>query len=317
MCRARLRLSNEQSRAPIDCINNIHRFYWIISDMRISLFLVLVSACGGVDTGEVKVMSVMEGDSVTLNTCVNDVQKDSYIMWTYGPENNVLAIMDKGSQTIDEDRLDEMFRGRLKLDPQTGSLRIKNIRIGHSGLYTVEITSNREGPSKRDFNVNVTGVFDPEADKLKSVSINEGEPVTLNTGVTVKRDDLILWKFVQSTKHCVYDAFHNIQHIAKLDGETRETSLDAGEDQIFSGCLSLNKETGDLTISITKTKHTGCYFLQINSNTGTRFRRFNVTVNATTKLGPRTHWEVTGPVVLASASVLVLIVMGLIYRLKK
>lgn len=125
----------------------------------------------------------------------------------------------------------------------------------------------------------MSGVFDPEADKLKSVSINEGEPVTLNTGVTVKRDELILWKFIQSTKHCVYDAVHNIQHIAKLDGETRKTSLDAGEDQIFSGCLSLDKQTGDLTISITKTKHTGCYFLQINSNTGTRFRRFNVTVN--------------------------------------
>ncbi|KAA0711861.1 hypothetical protein E1301_Tti013466 [Triplophysa tibetana] len=280
--------------------------------MSISLLLVLVSACGGVDTGEVKVMSVMEGDSVTLNTCVNDVQKTSTIIWTYGPKKDVLAIMDKGSQTsIDEDVLAEMFRRRLKLDPQTGSLSIKNIRIGHSGLYTAEITSNREGTSERVFNVNVTGVFDPEADKLKSVSMNEGEPVTLKTGVTVKRDDLILWKFVQSTKHCVYDAVHNIQRIAKLDGETRETSLDAGEDQIFSGCLSLNEQTGDLTISITKTKHTGCYFLQINSNTGTRFRRFNVTVNATTERGPRTHWEVTGPVVL-TAFVLVLIVMGLI-----
>lgn len=34
-----------------------------------------------------------------------------------------------------------------------------------------------------------------------------------------------------------------------------------------------------------------------------------------TELGPRTHWEVTGPVVLAAASVLGLIVMGLIYYL--
>ncbi|KAI7790809.1 uncharacterized protein LOC130548767 [Triplophysa rosa] len=286
--------------------------------MRISLFLILVSAFGGVSgvvTGEVKVMSVMEGDSVTLNTCVRDIQKDSNIVWTYGPENDVLAKLNKGSQTsINEDVLDEMFRGRLKLDPQTGSLSIKNIRTGHSGLYTAEITSSKEGTSKRVFNVNVTGVFDPEADKLKSVWKNEGEPVTLNTGVTVKRDDLILWKFGQSSKHCVYDAVHNIPAIAKLYGETRETSLDAGEDQIFSGCLSLNEQTGDLTIRNTQTKHAGCYFLQINSNTGTRFRRFNVTVSARTEPAPRTHWEVTGPVFLVAAIMLGVIVMGLLSK---
>lgn len=264
------------------------------------------------DTGDVKMMSAMEGDSVTLNTCVNDVQQKSNIVWTYGPEKFVLA---KGS-SINDDVLDEMFRGRLKLDPQTGSLTIKNIRTGHSGLYTAEITSREpaEGSSERVFNVTVTGVFDPEADKLKSVSVNGGEPVTLETGITVKRDDLILWKYGRSTKHCAYDAVHSIPAIGKLYGETRVTSLDAGEDQIFSGCLSLNKETGDLTITNTKTRHTGCYFLQINGNTGTRFRRFNVTVNATTEPAPRTHWEKTGPGCLAAAIVLVVIVIGLLSK---
>lgn len=128
----------------------------------------------------------------------------------------------------------------------------------------------------------MSGVFDPEADKLKSVLKNEGEPVTLDTGVVVKRDDLIVWKYGRSSKHCVYDAVHNTPAIAKLYGDAREMPggmlVDAGEDQMFSGRLSLNKQTGDLTIRNTKTKHAGCYFLQINSNAGTRFRRFNLTV---------------------------------------
>ncbi|XP_056614146.1 SLAM family member 9-like isoform X2 [Triplophysa dalaica] len=106
----------------------------------------------GVDADEVKSVSVMEGDSVTLHTNLTDIQKRDQVLWMFGPEETRVAEIHKKS--IDMYDSNEKFGDRLKLDSQTGSLNITNTRITDSGLYKLQIISDR-GNSDKKFNVTV------------------------------------------------------------------------------------------------------------------------------------------------------------------
>ncbi len=102
-------------------------------------------------TDEVKSVSVMEGDSVSLNTGVTETQKYLLIQWMFGSTR--IAEVNKLTQTNSTyDGPDGRFRDRLKLD-QTGSLTITNTRTTDSGLYQLAIV-NRE-TRYMDFNVTV------------------------------------------------------------------------------------------------------------------------------------------------------------------
>ncbi|XP_077081770.1 uncharacterized protein LOC143735467 isoform X2 [Siphateles boraxobius] len=87
-------------------------------------------------TDAVKSVSVMEGDSVTLNTDVTETQQYLMIQWTFGSTR--IAEVNRLTQT--SSTYDERFRDRLNLD-QTGSLTITNIRSTDSGLYQLTIVS--------------------------------------------------------------------------------------------------------------------------------------------------------------------------------
>jgi len=107
------------------------------------------------DTDEVKSVSVTEGDSVSLNTDVQ-VQIGDQILWTFGPQNTKIA------EIIRRDQMnyifvsnDEIFRDRLQMDDQTGSLIIRNIRSEHTGLY--ELAVIRSSKTLKRFNVTVFG----------------------------------------------------------------------------------------------------------------------------------------------------------------
>lgn len=126
------------------------------------------------------------------------------------------------------------------------------------------------------------GVFDPDADKIKAVSAIEGESVTLNTDIKLQKDDLMLWRFAKATKGnpvhhnpCQSDA----TAIAKIYGETLEISLDPGDSDIFNNIVKVDKLSGSLTITSIRPEHSGIYILQISDNTGTKCRRFSVTVS--------------------------------------
>ncbi|KAK7126433.1 hypothetical protein R3I94_017799 [Phoxinus phoxinus] len=109
----------------------------------------------GVFAGAVTSVSVMEGDSVSLNSGLTEIQKDEEIRWRFGSNRTLIAKTD-GVNNIIPDDLDERFRDRLELDKKTGSLTIMNIRTQHAGVYEVEI-SGRSSSSTHRFTVTVYG----------------------------------------------------------------------------------------------------------------------------------------------------------------
>ncbi|KAL1251747.1 hypothetical protein QQF64_019543, partial [Cirrhinus molitorella] len=82
--------------------------------------------------------AVLEGDSVTLNTDITEIQDDDEILWNFGAKNTLIAQIHKASG-ISFTCNDGRFRDKLKLDNQTGSLTITNITTEHTGLYEVKI----------------------------------------------------------------------------------------------------------------------------------------------------------------------------------
>ncbi|KAK7136729.1 hypothetical protein R3I93_016933 [Phoxinus phoxinus] len=111
--------------------------------------LFCLSLCRLVDvTDAVKSVSVMEGDSVTLNTDVSEVQKYLLIQWTF--RSTRIAEFNRLTQT--SSTYDERFKDRLNLD-QTGSLTITNTRTTDSGLYQLTIVA--EETKYNSFNVTV------------------------------------------------------------------------------------------------------------------------------------------------------------------
>ncbi|XP_051763438.1 natural killer cell receptor 2B4-like isoform X1 [Ctenopharyngodon idella] len=99
-------------------------------------------------------VSVMEGDSVTLNTDVTEIHEDDDILWKYGAENSLIAKMSIENQIFStSDGPDGRFRDRLKLDDQTGSLTITNTRTEHAGVYELEIKGVKR--SSKTFSVSV------------------------------------------------------------------------------------------------------------------------------------------------------------------
>ncbi|XP_042605531.1 SLAM family member 9-like [Cyprinus carpio] len=112
----------------------------------------LVGVFGDTD----KVKSVMEVDSVTLQINVTEIQTDDLIMWKFGTKKTLIVKINRATNeiSIKDDVLDGRFRGRLKVDNQTGSLIITDTRTTDSGLYEVEI-SRSSSENKYRFNVTV------------------------------------------------------------------------------------------------------------------------------------------------------------------
>nr|XP_009294309.1 SLAM family member 6-like [Danio rerio] len=105
------------------------------------------------DSGVLK--SVMEGDSVTLESGVAELKEEDVVTWLFGPKKTQIAEVDTDaaiSSTSDGDAVG--FRNRLKLDNQTGSLTIMNTRIADSGVYQ-QTLSGKTKPTTLNFRVTV------------------------------------------------------------------------------------------------------------------------------------------------------------------
>ncbi|ROL53225.1 hypothetical protein DPX16_0065 [Anabarilius grahami] len=86
-------------------------------------------------------------------------------MWWFG--GSIIAETDGNEASYTKD---ERFRDRLKLNNQTGSLTIKNMRITVSGVYHLEINHNTV-ISNKTFSVTV------QEFEVKRESVMEGDSV--------------------------------------------------------------------------------------------------------------------------------------------
>ncbi|XP_057181298.1 contactin-3-like [Triplophysa rosa] len=111
------------------------------------------------------------------------------------------------------------------------------------------------------------GVFGVGADEVKSVSVTEGDSVTLHTHLTdIQTQDQILWQCVNRGTR--------IAEIYKKRNNVFDSKV------IFGDRLKLDSQTGSLTITNIIITDSGLYQLHIIRNTGTSYKRFNVTVYA-------------------------------------
>ncbi|XDV11506.1 hypothetical protein PO909_000434 [Leuciscus waleckii] len=184
-------------------------------------------------------VSVMEGDSVSLNSDLTEMKDDDdVIQWRF--KNTLIAEINITADriTVYDDVLDGRFRDRLKLDNQTGSLTITNTTTEHAGVYKLQINSERKRFSLFVF------------DEVKSVSVKEGDSVSLNSDLTEMKDnDVIQWRFKNTLIAEINKWFDRITvYDDVLDGRFRDR-------------LKLDKQTGSLTITNTTTEHAGDYKL--------------------------------------------------------
>ncbi|XP_050957901.1 uncharacterized protein LOC127158990 [Labeo rohita] len=195
--------------------------------------------------GVLKSVLVKEGDLVTINSGLTEMKHDEVIQWRFLNEFILIAEINvtANSMTVYDDVLDGRFRDRLKLDNQTGSLTITNIRTTDSGVY--ELRSS-----------NMAFVFFLSVHN--EILMMEGDSVTLNSKLTNTLSAVrIQWMFGNE----------NIL-IAEINlWVDRFAVFDDVPDGRFRDRLKLDNQTGSLTITNTTTEHAGNYKLQINKLT--------------------------------------------------
>uniref|UniRef100_A0A8C2EMP1 Immunoglobulin domain-containing protein n=1 Tax=Cyprinus carpio TaxID=7962 RepID=A0A8C2EMP1_CYPCA len=210
--------------------------------------LLLVNGVFGVDADGVSV-SVMVGDSVTLHTDDTEVPTGSNIIWKFG--DDIIARMNEADRNPSTyDGPGALFKDRLKLDKQTGSLTITNIRTEHIGRYSVDIKSTNA--KLKTFQVTVHDV-------VESVSLMEGDSVTLHPGVTkIQGSDQIVWKFG--------------------DQVIPITNLNSAADSRWSN-IHLNDQTRDLTIRNIRGDQSGDYKVEANTISMILHRKLRINIS--------------------------------------
>ncbi len=122
-------------------------------------WLMLSVCCSGASAvgSDVVSVPVKEGDSVIFYTDVKTNQQN-YIRWHFNCTRIAQISGDLSFICTDVqcNNGTERFRDRLKLDHQTGSLNITDIRITDSGLYELKINSSSTY-SEKVFNLTVNG----------------------------------------------------------------------------------------------------------------------------------------------------------------
>ncbi|XP_065099476.1 uncharacterized protein [Paramisgurnus dabryanus] len=193
------------------------------------LMFVYLSLCFcclmGVFGDEVKSVSVMEGDSLTLYTDTK-LQTDDVIMWRFGPEEARIAKINKEKNKIliNDTVLDGRFRDRLQLNNQTGDLTITNITTQHTGLYQIIIKGNRETSYR--FNVSVNARLPvPVISRVSSqCSSSSSSNCSLLCSVLNVRDVSLSWYKGNSLLSIISVSDLNIRLSLPLEVEYQDTN---------------------------------------------------------------------------------------------
>ncbi|XP_026120218.1 uncharacterized protein LOC113099576 [Carassius auratus] len=206
-------------------------------------------------------ISVKEGDSVTLNSDLTEIDYDR-IWWRF--EDSSIAKIYKWENrfSVYEDVPDGRFRDRLKLDNQTGSLTITNITTEHAGRY--ELMINSMSRMRKTFFLNAVN---------EEISVKKGDSVTLNSDlIEIMNGVKIKWRFGAE-----------ITLLAEIS--RRDDGVSVYEnvlDERFRDRLKLDNQTGSLTITDIRTEHAGRYLLHLGPkhlNLNQSLKAFSVSVS--------------------------------------
>ncbi len=110
-----------------------------------------------------------------------------------------------------------------------------------------------------------------DTDTVKSVSVKEGDSVTLKIVTETQTGEKIKWKFGT-----------NRNLLATIKGNT--SNIFDGPDDRFRDRLKLDHQTGSLTITDTRTTDSGLYEAEISRSSSEDTHRFNVTVYGESQL---------------------------------
>ncbi|XP_051551361.1 uncharacterized protein LOC127439232 isoform X3 [Myxocyprinus asiaticus] len=227
-----------------------YMYFSVVKMKKLCILFAVILLVDGVSAGyDQMLVSVNVGDSLTLHTGYIRKQEDK--MTWYFNNTRIAQINGNVIKICTDVQCDETFRDRLQLNTQTGDLTITNITTEHTGMYHLQMINS--DISLKIFNLSVeVGV--PWADRMKKV--NEGESVSLDSGVTKKQNDSITWYF-------------NGIRIAQINGNTSEACTDVQcdiENERLRDRLKLNDRTGSLTITNARITDTGEYQLEISSS---------------------------------------------------
>ncbi|XP_065099456.1 uncharacterized protein [Paramisgurnus dabryanus] len=208
-----------------------------------------------------ELIGVNEEESADLKTDLTDIQRVDLIEWRFketliaeiNPANNIFS-------TYDGDN--NKFRGKLKLNPQTGDLNINDIREKHTGGYKLKIIRDGE-TSHKFFSVFVKSAVTGETEEL---TVYEGESVHLKTKITdIQTDDVIEWTLL--SEDCVIANINPANNI-----------FSTCKDSKFKDRLHLDLQTGDLIIDDITWGDRGHYTLKIITDGETYYRSFLLAV---------------------------------------
>ncbi|XP_057181353.1 uncharacterized protein LOC130548531 [Triplophysa rosa] len=145
----RLKLDEQTGSLTITNITNEQTGYYKRIIKGVSKRLLLIVHAGDI--------SVKEGASVTLNTNIAESGEGDFTEWLFIAKNKTVAIAysTSGFVIFYKSAVQGIFRNKLKMDKQTGSLTITNVTHEQTGKY-VFMTSN-EGVH-RSFNLTVSGL---------------------------------------------------------------------------------------------------------------------------------------------------------------
>uniref|UniRef100_A0A671NA02 Immunoglobulin domain-containing protein n=1 Tax=Sinocyclocheilus anshuiensis TaxID=1608454 RepID=A0A671NA02_9TELE len=150
---------------------------WVSNPTLLLLVFMLKFSNSFKNVRSAKALSVIKGEAVTLNTRLTQINQGDWIQWWFGKYLIVDTNVTTGSMTVYDDGLDGRFRDRLKLDNQTGSLTITNTTTEHSQSVTNPVSAHA----------------------VKSVSVMEGDSVSLQTNTKLQTENLITLKLDHQT----------------------------------------------------------------------------------------------------------------------
>lgn len=222
------------------------------------IFWILLLVNGVSDANQNAVnLTLMVGDSVTLNSGLSEISKEDTMRWFFKKEGqNEERIAEITGEKIRLDDLNGIFKDKLELEKKNAFLTITSISSKNTGEYKL----------KKSENIIISFIVNVK-DGVKKETVKEGNPVNLRTGlIEIKGYDLVLWKTKDVT-------------VAEINkNKNKFLTLDKGDTR-YGGRLDFNQQSGNLIIRDSRTTDSGDYDLQMNSSTYSLQRTIRVTVN--------------------------------------